>query len=173
VLNMHHLETTVVADDGETLVLGGMITDALDVTTNKVPCLGDLPGVGWMFRYRTSDWKKVELLLIMTPHIINSRKDTERILAEEAAKMGWDVKSVVGIQGWYGMEPVLRARELTGGPPPFAPGPGPMVPPPQFMPAPTGPNPEPAPPPRTLPETATAPLLTPALIPVGRVGNQK
>jgi general secretion pathway protein D len=161
VLNIQHLETTAVADDGETIVLGGMITDTIDITTNKVPCLGDLPGVGWMFRYRTTNKKKVELILIMTPHIMNSRKDTERILAEEAAKMGWDVKNMINIQGWRGMDPVLQgmkqANEMPFGPP------GSTLPAPRFMPAPgdSEPSPEPLPTPRTLPGSVSAPLLEP------------
>jgi type II secretory pathway component GspD/PulD (secretin) len=160
VLNIQHLETTAVADDGETIVLGGMITDNLEVTTNKVPCLGDLPGIGWMFRYRTTDRKKVELLLIMTPHIINGRKDTERILAEEAAKMGWNVKEMVNYQGWSGMDPVLQGVK----PPAELPfGPGSILPAPRFIPGPAEPGPslEPLPQPRTLPGSVFAPLLHP------------
>jgi len=160
VLNIQHLETTAVADDGETIVLGGMITEADDVTTNKVPCLGDVPYLGALFRYRTIQKKKVELLLIMTPHIINGRKDTERILAEEAAKIGcWDVKHVVSVHGWRGMEPVLQEK----GPPPALPS-GSVVPAPQFIPGSQvpEPSPEPLPPPRTLPGSVQAPLLEPA-----------
>jgi type II secretory pathway component GspD/PulD (secretin) len=160
VLNIQHLETTAVADDGETIVLGGMITQSVDVTTNKVPWFGDLPNMGWLFRYRTTQKKKVELLLIMTPHIMGGRQDTERILAEEAAKMHWDVKDVVEYHGFSGMGPVLEKANPPVGPGSIIPG----QPVPQFIPSPALPEakPEPLPEPRTIPSPGNVPLPDPA-----------
>src|SRR5262249_54142217 len=64
---VQHLETTVAAADGETVLLGGMITRLEDKIENKVPWLGDLPGIGAAFRYRSYQKKKQELVIIMTP----------------------------------------------------------------------------------------------------------
>src|SRR5204863_339576 len=72
-LNIQHLETTVSALDGETVVLGGLINSTDNKTENKVPWIGDLPGIGALFRYRTEVKKKTELLIIMTPHIVRNR----------------------------------------------------------------------------------------------------
>lgn len=52
-LNIQQIETTVTAADGETVVLGGLITKSLTRTENKIPWFGDLPGVGTLFRYRS------------------------------------------------------------------------------------------------------------------------
>src|SRR5262249_14880909 len=68
VINIQHLETTVSAYDGETVVLGGLISRRDAKSENKVPWLGDLPYVGAAFRYRTQQRTKTELLIIMTPH---------------------------------------------------------------------------------------------------------
>jgi hypothetical protein len=106
-VNQQTVDTTVIAGDGETVALGGLITKRDDKAENKVPWLGDLPGVGAMFRYRTQVKNKVELLIIMTPHIVRSRFDADRILSEEARRMDWVVGDVLRIQGTSGMEPIL------------------------------------------------------------------
>ena len=51
VFNQQILDTTVVAQDGETVALGGLITRSDDKTENKVPWLGDLPFIGTAFRF--------------------------------------------------------------------------------------------------------------------------
>ena len=70
-------ETTVIAQDGETVVLGGVITRRNEKDENKVPWLGDLPGIGALFRYRTENKTKTELLIIMTPRVLRTREDAE------------------------------------------------------------------------------------------------
>jgi type II secretory pathway component GspD/PulD (secretin) len=131
-IKIQHLETTVIAEDGQTVVLGGMISKSDNIVDNKVPWLGDLPGVGAMFRYRTKMTAKTELLIIMTPHIIRAAPDADRILATESSKMAWKLPNVLGIQGWSGMDPVLRSVAPPGlapvpQAPPVPPG---MLPPP-------------------------------------------
>ena len=98
-LDIQHLETTVTAYDGETIVLGGLITKANAKTENKIPWLGDLPGVGALFRYRTQNKLKKELLIIMTPHVVRNRADADRILAEESRKMDWVLGDAIKMQG--------------------------------------------------------------------------
>jgi general secretion pathway protein D len=98
-LQIQHLETTVTAEDGETVALGGLISKSDTKTENKIPWLGDLPGVGALFRYRTQNRVKKELLIIMTPHIVRCREDAERILAEESRKIDWMVSDVAKIHG--------------------------------------------------------------------------
>ncbi len=87
--NTQTVETTILAEDGETVVVGGLITHRDAKAENKIPWLGDLPGVGALFRYRTQVKSKSELIVILTPRIIYHRSDTEAILAEEAGKMDW------------------------------------------------------------------------------------
>lgn len=63
--------------DGETLVIGGMIREVETKTVSKIPVLGDLPGVGVLFRNSNSSKSKEELVIMITPKII---KDTEDIV---------------------------------------------------------------------------------------------
>jgi general secretion pathway protein D len=104
---VQHFETTVSAKDGETVAIGGLITKRDTKMENKYPWLGDLPYVGTLFRYRTQDKAKTELMVILTPHVVRSPQDKDRILAEEARRMDWVLGDVVKIQGNSGMAPIL------------------------------------------------------------------
>src|SRR5205814_7351872 len=92
--NVQNVTTTVSAQDGETVAIGGMISRRDEKDENKIPWFGDLPGVGALFRYRTQTKNKVELLVIMTPHIVLSRADADRVTAEESKRMDWILSDV-------------------------------------------------------------------------------
>ncbi|MEE2662520.1 MAG: type II secretion system secretin GspD [Myxococcota bacterium] len=72
------IENTVVVSDGETVVIGGLISDNVQDTETKVPFLGDIPGLGWAFKTVETSTTKQNLLLFLTPHIIRSKADLER-----------------------------------------------------------------------------------------------
>ncbi|MEI7686349.1 MAG: hypothetical protein WCL32_15120 [Planctomycetota bacterium] len=103
-LNIQHLETTISAYDGETVMLGGLISMRDEKNENKVPWLGDVPYLGSMFRYRSQYKTKTELLIIMTPHIVRNKADGERVLADEARKMDWVLGSVLKVQGAHSLD---------------------------------------------------------------------
>jgi type II secretion system protein D len=107
--NTQTAETTVAIEDGQTMVLGGLITYTDTKSENKVPWLGDLPIIGVLGRFRTDQRHKQELLLILTPHIIRCRAEADRILAEESRRMDWVLGNMIKLQGGSGMEPVLEA----------------------------------------------------------------
>src|SRR5262249_22459167 len=113
--NEEQVETTVVAADGETVVIGGLIEKDNTKSENKIPWLGDLPGIGACFRYRTQSKTKREVLVILTPHIVRSRLDADRILAEEARRMDWILGDVIKMHGTSGMEPVFPQPQPGGG----------------------------------------------------------
>jgi general secretion pathway protein D len=94
-----HLETTVSATDGETVLLGGLISKRDDKNENKIPWLGDLPGIGAAFRYRTYTKTKTELVIIMTPHIVRNRDERERVLVDETRRIDWSLADVLRIHG--------------------------------------------------------------------------
>ncbi len=88
------VQTTVSVMDGETVVLGGLISKTNVRQENKVPWLGDLPYIGSAFRFRTQEQEKRELLVILTPHVIRNSADSERLLIDEARKMSWALRDV-------------------------------------------------------------------------------
>ncbi len=69
------IKTTVLVDDGKTLVLGGLIKDDLVETEQKVPLLGDIPFLGALFRYRSVQKVKTNLMVFLRPTILRSGAD--------------------------------------------------------------------------------------------------
>ncbi|MFK7993769.1 MAG: type II secretion system secretin GspD [Granulosicoccus sp.] len=68
--NKRSIKTTVLVEDGQTLVLGGLIDDQVSDTRDKVPFLGDIPLLGSLFRYRTSSKRKRNLMVFLHPTIL-------------------------------------------------------------------------------------------------------
>ncbi|MEQ1637786.1 MAG: type IV pilus secretin PilQ [Methylococcales bacterium] len=71
-INGREIDTTVTVNDGETVVLGGVFEDTLSNVTNKVPFLADLPGVGFLFTNKAKTDQKRELLIFVTPKVVNT-----------------------------------------------------------------------------------------------------
>jgi general secretion pathway protein D len=68
--------TTVVVKDRETMVIGGLIRDNVTSSTMKVPLLGDIPILGWFFKYKTSKVEKTNLMIFITPYIIKTAEES-------------------------------------------------------------------------------------------------
>ncbi|MGL5452452.1 MAG: type IV pilus secretin PilQ [Aeromonas sp.] len=69
-INAQSITTQVLVNNGETLVLGGIYQQTIKSDVTKVPLLGDIPGLGVLFRKTTSENKKRELLIFVTPRIV-------------------------------------------------------------------------------------------------------
>ncbi|MCG2632361.1 type II secretion system secretin GspD [Bradyrhizobium sp. WYCCWR 13023] len=80
-IQQRRVKTTVVVNDGEVLALGGMIQEQANKTSNQLPLLGDIPGVGALFSNRSDNVKKTELIILITPRVV--RDGTESRLATE------------------------------------------------------------------------------------------
>jgi type II secretory pathway component GspD/PulD (secretin) len=79
VITIRTAETTVTVHDGQTIVIGGLISDRHERRDRKVPFLGDIPLVGVLFRSATDETMKTELLIVLTPHVIESPTDFGRV----------------------------------------------------------------------------------------------
>jgi type IV pilus assembly protein PilQ len=75
-INTKHVKTQVMVENGGTVVLGGIYTQNLLKTTDKVPLLGDLPVLGYLFRSTANTDAKTELLVFITPKIVADRLST-------------------------------------------------------------------------------------------------
>lgn len=73
------LTNTVVVEDGRTAVLGGLISSNKQTQMSKVPFLGDIPLLGWLFRSKRDSESKTSLMVFMTPRIIRSPGDLEDV----------------------------------------------------------------------------------------------
>jgi general secretion pathway protein D len=81
VTNKREIKTTVMVKDDSLLVLGGLISDNVKDSVQKVPALGDIPLIGNLFRYRSNDHQKQDLMVFLHPRIL-------RDAATEAAVSG-------------------------------------------------------------------------------------
>lgn len=72
-------ENVVVVDDNQTIVIGGLIGTTQTRVATKVPILGDLPLIGALFRGKADDERKTNLLIFLTPHVINEAADLEEV----------------------------------------------------------------------------------------------
>jgi len=79
VTDKRSLETKVVVDDGNTIVLGGLIQNTLNVTTQQIPILGDIPILGALFRFKSEERKRTNLMIFLRPVIIRSVEDGYRV----------------------------------------------------------------------------------------------
>jgi type II secretory pathway component GspD/PulD (secretin) len=110
--NIEQVETSCVAQDGETVVIGGMIQTRDLKNETKVPGLGDLPYVGAAFRYRTQVREKREVLVILTPHVVRSQVEADRVLSEEARKTDWILSDVNRIHSPPDMYKIVPGGQL-------------------------------------------------------------
>jgi general secretion pathway protein D len=74
------IETNVVLSNGDTAVIGGLMKDEETENVKKVPLLGDLPIIGWFFKSKESNKKKVNMLVFLTPKIIRNAGDQQKLL---------------------------------------------------------------------------------------------
>ncbi len=73
------LRNTVLAENGKTAVLGGLIGTNVTEGVTKVPLLGDIPLLGWLFKHRTTQERKTNLLVFINPTIIRGPEDLARV----------------------------------------------------------------------------------------------
>lgn len=97
--------TTVSALDGQTVVLGGLITSNKTKVDRRVPWLCEIPILGQLFRYQGYTSKRSELLIIMTPRIVKNEMDAEKVMQTEAARMSWCLNDVLELHEDVALRP--------------------------------------------------------------------
>ncbi|HWN67894.1 MAG TPA: hypothetical protein VNM90_09650, partial [Haliangium sp.] len=74
------VQTTVVVRDQQSIVIGGLMSDRVTYSENKIPLLGDVPLLGYLFKYTRKQKVKTNLLILLTPYVIKSQMDIEQIV---------------------------------------------------------------------------------------------
>ncbi|MGC8578509.1 MAG: type II secretion system secretin GspD [bacterium] len=72
-------QTVVTVKDRSTIVIGGLLQNNSSVSESKIPFLGDLPLIGWLFRYSNKSKDKTDLMIFLTPYIVKSEADIAKI----------------------------------------------------------------------------------------------
>lgn len=81
-------KTSVTVKDNQTVVIGGLMQEREEDNITKVPILGDIPLLGWLFKSKTTSKKKTNLLVFLTPHIVKEAEDLEKITEEKHKQFG-------------------------------------------------------------------------------------
>jgi len=84
-LGKRDIKTKVTVMDGRTIVVGGLITNNKKVSITKIPLLGDIPVIGWLFKHKTVSYEKTNLLVFITPHIVTNPIKLEAITKKKRA----------------------------------------------------------------------------------------
>jgi type II secretion system protein D len=86
VINSRSADTVVVVPDGQTVIIGGLMSSRKIDSTEKVPILGDIPVLGMLFKHKITSNGKTELMIFMTPHIIRRPSDLAAMTSRERAQ---------------------------------------------------------------------------------------
>jgi len=82
IINSRSASTAVSVQDGQTIVIGGLISTEDNQRVTKIPLLGDIPYIGAAFKRTKKTRVRSELLIILTPHVINEPTDVEKFSRE-------------------------------------------------------------------------------------------
>ncbi|HUP30640.1 MAG TPA: type II secretion system secretin GspD, partial [Usitatibacter sp.] len=110
ITNKRLLESTVLVDDGQIVVLGGLIQDDQQASIDKVPLLGDIPWIGALFKYESRNRKRTNLMVFLRPVVLKDEKAAAAITADR-----YDY--IRGLQGdikmpWNGLLPEVNVTPL-------------------------------------------------------------
>jgi len=83
ITNKRSIKTMILSDDGETIVLGGLIRDDVREVVSKVPLLGDIPLLGWLFRSKSVNQVKSNLMVFLRPTIVGDGGKAKELTREK------------------------------------------------------------------------------------------
>ncbi len=107
IINTTQAQTRVTAYDGQTVVLSGLITKNRTSRSRRIPFLADIPLAGALFRFDSESETRTELLVVMTPRVINFNNDEklEMIKQVESSRMSYCMADILNIHGDVGLSP--------------------------------------------------------------------
>jgi general secretion pathway protein D len=121
------LKTKVLVDNNATIAIGGLIQDQQVENVTKVPCLGDIPVLGWFFKSRSEEVRKTNLIVFIRPRIITTQEELEELSSDvhekydESRQLRNDTEGM--LREDFGIAPRMRpepALEPEGGEAPQA-----------------------------------------------------
>ena len=77
--NKRSIESNVIVDDGAIVVLGGLLSDSSEAKNSQVPSLGDIPGLGWLFKSESRTRKKNNLMVFLRPVVVRESNDANAL----------------------------------------------------------------------------------------------
>lgn len=103
IINQTRAQTVVTAYPGQTVVFAGLISKSRNTSRSQVPILGSLPLIGAAFRFDVESESRKELLVVLTPRLIQSEEDYDTLKEVESSRMSWCLADVLNIHGDQGL----------------------------------------------------------------------
>ena len=100
------IRTTVTVNDRQTVVIGGLIDRRSEDGESKIPLLGDIPILGYLFRRQTKHTVRTNMLVILTPYIVRDQADLHRIFAEKLRERQDFIRRYTAYKERLGLSPV-------------------------------------------------------------------
>jgi general secretion pathway protein D len=107
ILSKRALESSVVVDDQQIVVLGGLIQDTLNDGTQKLPYAGDVPLFGSLFRYDNRSRTKTNLMIFLKPTIVRGTSDGHAITSERYDYLRGEQREIAPDPRWFWKDPTL------------------------------------------------------------------
>ena len=85
--NKREASTSVIVDNQQPVVIGGLIKDDIKKTESKIPLLGDIPLLGWLFKFQSKRIEKTNLLIFLTPYIVKEPEDLKVLREKKGNEM--------------------------------------------------------------------------------------
>lgn len=111
--NKRSIETSVLVEDGNIIVLGGLIEDRITETVNKVPLLGDIPLLGNLFKTQGRSHKKTNLMVFLRPYVMRDSASTNAITNDRYDYIRNEEEAVTPKPHWILPDlPVIKLPEI-------------------------------------------------------------
>ena len=104
-------QTTVIVKDANTVVIGGLIGDETTHVDYKVPCLGDIPLISWLFKGSSKRIDRTNLFVFLTPHIIQNPAEAKKIYENKKDQIETIKEGVIKMYKREGKAPVPKEKE--------------------------------------------------------------
>lgn len=104
------IKTNVLADNGEVIVLGGLITDNVVVSESKVPLLGDIPWLGRLFRSEKSSINKQNLVVFLRPTILRNKTDNRAVSVDKFDQL-WELNLAIKANNGEDPEELMKMEK--------------------------------------------------------------
>ena len=103
IINRTRADTVVSAYSGQTVVFAGLISKSRSSSRSQIPVLGSIPYLGAAFRYDTESEQRRELMVVLTPRIIQTDEEYDLLKEVETSRMSWCLADVLNLHGDVGL----------------------------------------------------------------------
>jgi general secretion pathway protein D len=87
IINKVEAATNLVVQDGQTIVIGGLIREDTSKSLSGVPWISKVPLIGWLFGNTEDDKSRAELIILLTPHVMRNQKEAQAVTADYVDQM--------------------------------------------------------------------------------------